>query len=82
MLLRPKMVRSRGNGDQGVKIVVPQLVFLPSVILLHLWKTAEFLLFKMSFAGRLELTPADFSSERADQRAPGSDELQNRLLEL
>lgn len=55
MLLRPKMVRSRGNGDEGVKIIVPHLVFfaLP-VILLHLWKRAEFLLFRMLFllAGR------------------------------
>lgn len=34
MLLRPKMVRSRDNRDQGVKIVpvIPQLVFLPSLL--------------------------------------------------
>lgn len=34
MLIRPKMVRSRDNRDQGVKIVpvIPQLVFLPSLL--------------------------------------------------
>lgn len=81
------MVRSRGNGDQGVKIIVPavpQLVFLPSLLYYCIFgKPAEFLLFKvLSFAGRLELPLADSFSERADQRAPGSDELQNRHLEL
>lgn len=52
-VLRPEVVRSGGNGHQGVKIVEPPLhkstkgAFAFPVLLAHLWKPAGVLLLQV-----------------------------------